>query len=315
MKQQFMQDVAFGLSQSPKQLSSKYFYDKTGDELFMQIMALPEYYLTRCEMEIFTQQTDVIINLLSLDAGRHFELIELGAGDGSKTQALLTRLLELSYQFDYIPIDISSNVLEHLKQHLLKSLPDLSIKTRHNDYFNSLKQLRQSSTPKVVLYLGSNLGNMNDKNATQFLSQLGENLHSGDQLLIGLDQLKAESIVLPAYSDSQGITSQFNLNLLHRINHELGANFNLTQFKHLAKYSETTGIAESYLQSLCEQQVLITELNQSFHFEQDETIRTEISRKYNKAILQAILKSTPFEITGELTDSKQYFSDYVLTRR
>lgn len=313
MKQQFIDDVRHGLNQSPKSLPSKYFYDKKGDELFMQIMAMPEYYLTRAETEIFTEQTDSLINLLTSNSNGFFELIELGAGDGSKTKALLTRLLQRGFEFNYIPVDISNNVLQHLKQTLNTELPILNIKPQHSDYFQSLKQLQQNQNRKILLYLGSNLGNMNDEHASQFLTVLSTNLQQGDTLLLGLDRLKSKQIVLPAYNDAQGITATFNLNLLTRINNELGGNFDLDYFKHSAQYSETTGIASSALQCIRTHQVYINHLKQRFHFQCGEKIHTEISRKYNDEILNTILEPSDFSITAKLNDSNNYFSDYVLT--
>ena len=315
MKEQFITDVKAGLSRSPKRLSSKYFYDKRGDELFMQIMALPEYYLTRAEKEIFTQQSSEMIGLLDVKKDVFFELIELGAGDGSKTKSLLSELLEQGFQFEYFPVDISDNVLDHLESNLRQELPELVIKPQHKDYFESLGELKNTHHPKVVLYLGSNLGNLPDKLAAQFMYDLGSNLVAGDMLLLGLDRLKSKEIVAPAYNDSQGVTRGFNLNLLQRINTELGANFNLQNFVHTPEYSEETGIAASSLQSTCAQDVTVSELGETFHFEQGEKIHLEISRKYNDEILQDILKDTDFSIIGELRDSNDYFSDYVLLRQ
>jgi len=315
MKQQFLDDVKAGLSRSPKRLSSKYFYDKRGDELFMQIMALPEYYLTRAEMEIFTQQTDQMIDLLGVDKDIFFELVELGAGDGSKTKSLLKRLLQRGFQFEYFPVDISDNVLDHLEATLSEEMPELVIKPQHKDYFQSLGELKQTHHAKVVLYLGSNLGNLDDQSAAQFLYDLGANLVAGDKLLLGLDRLKSKEIVAPAYNDSQGVTRDFNLNLLVRMNRELGANFNPDNFIHMPIYSEQTGIAASSLQSTCAQDVYIAELDETYHFAKDEKIHLEISRKYNDEILQGIIRSTDFIIGGELRDSKGYFSDYILLRQ
>lgn len=314
MNIQFRQDVHFGLSLPQKQLSSKYFYDKTGDELFMQIMQMPEYYLTRAEAEIFSQQSEQMIDLFGLKKDQFFELIELGAGDGTKTQKLLATLSAQHYDFDYIPIDISGNVLEHLEVSLAKQLPDVSVKVQQGDYFEALAQLHENHNPKVILFLGSNIGNQTDAQATKFIYDLGANLNPGDKLLIGVDRVKPEYIVLPAYDDKSGVTKAFNLNLLQRINNELGGDFIIDQFEHAPEYDEEEGVARSFLVSKVNQVVSIASLEASYHFKKDERIHMEISRKYTNEILHKIIKDTDFEIIGELSDSKNYFSDFILER-
>lgn len=321
---QFKADVDAGLRAKQKYLSSMYFYDKKGDELFMKIMQMPEYYLTRAELDIFTKQTQELIKSLQVDQSARFELIELGAGDGSKTKHLLKELLQQGYQFDYMPIDISGHVLELLETTLKAEMPDLSIKTQQGDYFQSdgfqsdgfqkLDELKDSHHPKVILFLGSNIGNMHDDKASQFIYDLGKSLSLGDKLLIGVDLIKAESIVLPAYNDPQGITGEFNINLLRRINNELGANFDLNEFVHAPEYSQEEGIASSFLKSKSAQSVTIDSIGRTYHFEAGEKIHMEISRKYNTQIMQKIIKETDFQLIGCLMDSQQYFADYILER-
>ena len=311
IRTQFEMDVDAGLSADQKRLSSMYFYDKKGDELFMQIMALPEYYLTRAELEIFTDQTSEMIEALEVEKEVYFELIELGAGDGSKTKYLLQRLLDEGYDFDYMPIDISGNVLRHLESTLNKEMPNLSIKTQQGDYFTKLDDLKDSYHPKVVLFLGSNIGNMTDEKASRFIYDLGKNLSKGDKLLLGVDMIKGEDIVRPAYDDSQGVTSAFNMNLLHRINVELGGNFNLDQFFHAPEYTEAEGIAKSYLKSKTNQSVTVSSIGKTYEFDEGEKIHMEISRKYNTDVMHKIIQETDFEVINQLTDRAQYFSDYV----
>jgi len=311
---QFRKDVDIGLSAKPKHLSSMYFYDKKGDELFMQIMQLPEYYLTRAELEVFSEQTLPMIEALKVEQDTYFELIELGAGDGSKTKHLLKALLEQGFDFTYIPIDISPNVLEHLQTALQEELPTLSIKPQQGDYFTRLGRLKEHTCPKVVLFLGSNIGNMNDDIAAGFISELGKNLSTGDKLLLGVDRIKSEDVVLPAYNDSQGVTSEFNLNLLRRINKELGANFDLQQFKHVPEYDADEGIARSYLQSQCDQTVTISSVDKAYEFTQGEKIHMEVSRKYNEAIINSIVRESGFRIVDHLTDQQEYFSDYIFEK-
>lgn len=315
MINKFKKAVDEGLSNVEKSLPSKYFYDKTGDALFVKIMHLPEYYVTRSEHEIFKQQSEEIIAALQLNPNSYFELIELGAGDGLKTKELLKVLNRKNYKFDYMPVDISKNALDSLESDLNNQLPKLSIKKKQGDYFEVLESLKENQHPKVILFLGSNIGNMSDAIATDFISKLSDNLQAGDKLFLGVDLIKPATVVLPAYNDKQGVTAAFNLNLLYRINRELEADFKVDTFKHLPEYDEMEGIAKSYLISTKAQQVYIGQLNKTFHFYEGEKILMEISRKYNDAILNTILGKSDFEIKDRITDSKAYFANYVLERK
>jgi len=314
MLEQFKKEVNEGLSRYPKSLPSKYFYDKKGDALFVEIMQLPEYYITRAELDIFKNQTKNIIDALQLNTDTYFELIELGAGDGLKTKELLQLLDKENYKFDYFPIDISQNALDQLEKTINNELPNVSVKKKQGDYFQVLESLKDSHHHKVILFLGSNMGNMSDEIASQFIYKLGANLGFNDKLLLGVDLIKSKKIILPAYNDSKGTTRDFNLNLLNRINIELEANFNIDNFTHQPEYSEKEGIAKSYIVSSIEQKVYIKKLDKTFYFAKGEKIHTEISRKYNDEIINKIISDTDFRITEKLSDSKKYFSDYVLTK-
>jgi L-histidine N-alpha-methyltransferase len=314
MKETFKKEVHDGLSTTPKTLPSKYFYDKKGDALFVEIMNLPEYYLTRSELDIFQNKTRELIEATDVHPDSYFELIELGAGDGTKTKELLRQLDAQNYNFDYFPIDISPNALKLLKQDLSKEIPDLNVQTQQGDYFEVLASLKNSKQPKVVLFLGSNIGNMNDEMASKFIYNLGVNLQPGDKILMGIDLIKAENIVLPAYNDKQGITAKFNLNLLDRINNELGGNFNVNQFEHLPEYNEKEGIARSYIVSTTNQTVEIEATGNSYSFAKGEKIHTEISRKYNDQLVENIIANTDFSLQTKILDSKAYFADYILKR-
>ncbi len=314
MMEQFKRDVSKGLNSEPKRLPSKYFYDKIGDELFVQIMNMPEYYLTRSEFEIFSKQTQNLIDSFEIRKDAYFELIELGAGDGMKTKELLKELVSQNYNFSYLPIDISQNALNQLKGSLTCEIPGLNVEPKQGDYFEVLSSFKDSNYKKVILFLGSNIGNLSDELAHEFISQLGTKLTSNDMLLLGVDLIKSRDIVLPAYNDSTGITSRFNLNLLQRINNELGGNFNLSQFTHLAKFTEEEGVAKSFLVSSVDQFVEIKSIGETFHFQKGERIHTEISRKYNDQIIAEILKETRFTLESKISDSKEYFADYILKR-
>ncbi len=314
MIEEFLKDVDDGLSADEKSIPSKYFYDKKGDELFVEIMHLPEYYVTNAEYEIFKNQTKDIVDSLNLQKDTYFELIEFGAGDGLKTVELLRFLDNENYNFDYIPIDISQNALNSIKARFEKSIPNVSVKPMLGDYFKVLKLLNNSKDKKVVLFLGSNIGNMDDEMATSFIYKLGSYLNPKDEILLGVDLIKPESIVLPAYNDKQGVTKEFNLNLLRRMNRELEANFQINNFSHQPEYSEVTGIVESFLVSNVEQSVSIKKLNKSFDFKKGEKIHTEISRKYNDNIIQEIISKTDLKVSSKLSDSKGYFTDYILIK-
>ncbi|MBQ0767704.1 MAG: L-histidine N(alpha)-methyltransferase [Bizionia sp.] len=314
MKDTFKDDINSGLSADKKSLPSKYFYDKIGDALFVKIMNLPEYYLTRAEFDIFKNQTHDIIDALKIKPDTYFELIELGAGDGTKTKELLKVLSNKNYAFQYVPIDISLNSLEQLDSRLSVELPTVKVAKKQGDYFRVLESLKKSQHPKVVLFLGSNIGNLTDVEAERFIINLSEALNTNDKVLLGVDLIKPAHIVLPAYNDSVGVTKAFNFNLLHRINSELDANFNIDQFSHTPEYSETTGIAKSYIVSDKDQNVTIGALNKTFQFKAGEKIHTETSRKYNDAVLASILKNSALSITAKLLDSKKYFADYILEK-
>lgn len=315
MNNNFLNDVDKGLSNTPKYLLSKYFYDKKGDALFVDIMNMPEYYLTRAEFDIFKNQTQNIIEALQLNTNTFFELIELGAGDGTKTKELLKVLDTEKYNFNYVPIDISQNALDQLKQSIDKELPNVKTTTKQGDYFNVLTDLKQSENPKIILFLGSNLGNLSDAQAEDFLSKLSDSLRPNDKVLLGLDLIKSRDIVLPAYNDSQGITKRFNLNLLDRINNELGADFDINNFIHQPEYTEKEGIARSYIVSTVNQNVTIKSLNKTFHFMEGERVHTETSRKYNDTILNSYLKHTKLQLIDKLMDSNNHFADYILDKK
>ncbi len=306
---QFYKDVIAGLQASPKHLQSKYFYDATGDKLFQQIMDCPEYYPTNCELEIFTQQTREICASVIAD-GSPFDLIELGAGDATKSTHMLRYLLQQKAKFTYMPIDISANTITYLNAALPAALPGLEINGLNGDYFDMLKKAAQlSDRRKVVLFLGSNVGNMPVAEAEAFCRELRSHLSTGDRVLIGVDLKKNPKTILAAYNDKQGITRQFNLNLLTRMNRELNADFDLDQFEHYPAYDPATGSCNSYLISLQQQEVHIGDT--TIHFEQDEYIFMEVSQKYSLKDVKALGTEAGFETTACFTDSRHWFTDAI----
>ncbi|MGN6640734.1 MAG: L-histidine N(alpha)-methyltransferase [Mucilaginibacter sp.] len=309
-KQLFYKDVITGLRSVPKHLSSKYFYDAKGDKIFQEIMNCPEYYPTRCELEIFSQATTEICNILTAN-GDAFDLIELGAGDATKSSYLLSYLLKQKVDFTYLPIDISENVISYLNLTLPMSLPGLKINGLNGDYFEMLKKAAQSSDRrKVVLFLGSNIGNMSLEDSLSFCQKLREHLSEGDMILMGFDLKKNPKTILAAYDDKGGITSRFNLNLLERINRELHADFNLNKFEHYATYDPDTGACRSYLVSLEDQDVTINH-HDHIRFLKDECIYMEISQKFTVLQTEQMAENAGFKAVDCFFDNKKWFLDAI----
>lgn len=304
---ELLYDVLKGLSASPKRLPSKYFYDDRGCRLFQKIMSLPEYYLTRAEAEILEQHRARIVSLV---ANAPFTLVELGAGDGSKTSLLIEYLLQEQKKFFYAPIDISEHALEILTQSLSTRFPKLHIHGIAGEYFHGLRQLHKLKRQRtVVLFLGSNIGNFTQELALRFLKHLRRSLQTGDDLLIGFDLKKDIPTLIRAYSDSAGVTREFNFNLLRRLNRELGATFDLNTFEHYATYNPTLGAMESYLISKIAQTVWIETARQSFTFDAFEPIHTEYSFKYSERDIDHFAKAAGFARIENFYDSKRQFVD------
>ncbi|UKB82623.1 L-histidine N(alpha)-methyltransferase [Chryseobacterium sp. MEBOG06] len=305
----FRPDVLEGLKNSPKRLSSKYFYDKIGDHLFQQIMAMPEYYLTRCELDIFKNKTQELTDLI-IPENEPFDLIELGAGDAMKSTFLLKHLVERGLEFTYMPIDISGNILSILNEKLSTQFPDMPITCLEGDYFDMLQKAASlSDRRKVILFLGSNIGNMNPEEAQSFCLSLNQNLSSGDRVLIGFDLKKNPHVILNAYNDKEGITAAFNLNLLTRINNELGGNFDREQFQHYQTYDPVSGACRSFLVSLKKQEVIIG--RDRISFEENELIDMEISQKFSAEHIAELGEKSGFTTAGEIKDSKEWFVDTI----
>ena len=310
---QFAQDVKTGLTSHPKFLSSKYFYDKKGDKIFQSIMQMPEYYPTTCEYEIFSMQKEDILDHL-LKYGNTFNLIEFGAGDGYKTKVLMKHFLSKKVHFKYIPIDISQNALDSLENDLENEMPDLRTEGFRGEYFQALKRLNElDGTRKVILFLGSNIGNFSREQAIRFLTTLRENVSQGDLVLIGFDLKKDPRVILNAYDDKKGITRAFNLNLLSRINTELDGNFDLQRFDHFPLYDPLTGTTKSYLVSRNEQTVQIGALELEVPFKAWETIHTEISQKFDLEAIASLASEAGFEQVKNFFDCKHYYLDALWT--
>ncbi len=310
IKTQFEKDVIKGLTDYPKHLPSKYIYDERGDKLFQEIMAMPEYYLTDCEFEILSQKKSQICETFFDSDG--FDLIELGAGDGKKTKILLKQLAEKKYDFKYLPVDISKSVLEELKSTLHIEIPEVKVELQQGTYFDILADLdKYRNRKKVILFLGSNIGNLLHENVIKFLKQIQENMQKNDILFMGFDQKKQPQTILDAYNDKTKITESFNKNLLRRINNDFEANFDLDEFIHWETYNPETGTALSFLVSKKDQNVKIEKLNLDVHFKAWESLHVEISQKYDDEVIRWIADKADLEIVDFFSDEKDNYRNYI----
>ena len=306
----FLQDVLKGLQSSPKYLHSKYFYDKKGDELFQKIMGSDEYYLTNSEQEIFSKQTTQIADSI-LNGTSDLDVIEFGPGDAIKSIYLLKELSKRNAINTYFPIDISKNIIDLLNKILPKKIPGLNIHGLNGEYLDMLLKANQiSKRKKLVLFLGANIGNFKFNEMPKFCKELRSLLSDGDMVLIGFDLKKNPAKIVAAYNDASGFTREFNLNLLHRINKELDANFNLKNFEHYAMYDPDSGACKSYLVSLMDQQVCIGE-KALINFDKNETIFMEISHKYSIDRIDEIALQCGFIPVAKLFDTNRYFVDAI----
>lgn len=324
---QFAEDVLNGLSSTPKELSSKYFYDDEGSRLFQEIMKLPEYYLTGCEQEIFETQAAHILKGFSngsvdadsenpqsvpmhRDIPHSFDLVELGAGDGTKTAVLIDYFLKQNADITYAPIDISQEALDALTAKFNAEFPSLKMSARSGDYFKTLKSLRNDGDRrKILLFLGSNIGNFSRVNSVAFFRELRTVMNGNDLLFVGFDLQKDPHVIASAYDDAAGVTAKFNLNLLTRINRELGADFDIDRFCHYANYRPIEGSARSYLVSRERQTVHIAALGRDFEFESWEAVFMEISQKYSLAMIEGLARESGFAIKHNFFDSRKYYCD------
>ena len=306
----FAEDVRRGLTAKPKSLSPKYFYDELGSQLFDAICLLPEYYLTRAENEIIERYADEIANAI---AGEK-TLLEMGSGSASKTRLIIESLLNKQSHLLFMPVDISASALESSSRILLQSFPRLSIEAYAAEYFDALAVLSERQRPgrTLALFLGSNISNFGRDEAPKFLRALRRVLKTGDALLLGADLKKDRSVLEPAYDDALGLTAAFNLNLLARVNRELGGDFNLRTFKHHAFYNDEIGRVEIYIESIPAQTVRIAKLDLEVHFQEGERIHTENSYKYDLAGIAKLASDTGYTCARSWLDSQQRFSSNLL---
>jgi L-histidine N-alpha-methyltransferase len=305
----FEADVLAGLSREPKKIPSVYFYDERGSDLFCEITRHEDYYPTRCETEILRNYGWALARMFSRGP---FNLVELGVGEGKKPLILLERFHDNRLDFKYIPVDICAESIQKTLSAVRNKFggAGLAVEGLVADYFEAMRYIDSGGGRRnVVMFLGSNIGNFEKEDACDFLSRLARSLKSGDYLLIGFDLIKDVRLLERAYNDSAGITREFNLNLLERMNRELGANFDRSKFGHRGCYNHGLNAMESWLISLDEQTVEIGNTGAMFNFRKGEKIHTEYSHKYSVADIQSMAAYTGFSVAGLFFDSRRYFAD------
>jgi dimethylhistidine N-methyltransferase len=304
-------DVIEGLTQNPKTLPAKYFYDDHGSELFEQICDLPEYYPTRTEASILKQYADEIAAITG-----SCELVELGSGSSTKTHYLLDAYQKVANSltklipdaFSYIPIDVSGGILKTTVLHLQQKYPDLSIEGLLSTYDEALLHLgKNHGRSRMIFFLGSSIGNFNQAQSDDFLSKVSHALTKGDYFLLGIDLQKPKEILEAAYNDSQSVTAAFNLNMLAHLNWRFQGDFDLDLFTHQAIYNEVDHQIEMYLHTRSPHQVSLDILDLKIQFEAGESILTEISRKFDLEAIQVQLRSQGLETVKIWTDPQQWF--------
>ncbi len=300
----FAEEIYSSLNRNSKFITPKFFYDKKGSDLFEQICTLPEYYPTRTEI--------AILKNLQIELPKYlddtFRLVELGSGASVKTRIILDAFTTIQASVEYIPIDISEILAESSEQ-LLKDYDNLHITGIIDTYEGGLEFLENYDDKKnLIIFLGSSFGNFSPNEGKNFLQKINSTMKPDDLFLIGLDLVKDTRILESAYDDSQGITAQFNLNVLSRINDELEANFDLNNFSHYSTYNEEHQRVEMYLKSLTSQSVVVSKSNLLLNLEKNELIHTEHSHKFNLSQIRNLLESTGFKIHHVWLDDKKYFS-------
>jgi L-histidine N-alpha-methyltransferase len=303
----FAEDVRAGLTARQKTLPCKYLYDALGSALFDAITLLPEYPVTRAEEAVLTAHAGNIARALVPGV----MVAELGSGDGRKTRMLLQAILRYQADLAYYPIDISRAALERCRV-TLETLPGVHVRVSEGLYLDGLARLEASRDPwppLLVLFLGSNIGNFDSTEAAIFLGHVRASLRTGDALLVGADLRKPVERLIAAYDDPAGVTAAFNLNLLGRINRELGGHFDLRTFRHEARWCEAASRMEMHLVSLTDQVVSIDACGQDIEFRAGESIWTESSYKFDPQQLEALLWSADFTPIAAWTDKENSFAE------
>jgi len=299
-------DVRAGLSADPKELAPKYFYDELGSQLFEQITELAEYYPTRAERSILTERAAEII----ATAGRPQTLVELGSGSAAKTRHLLSAMREASCLGTYVPVDISEEITHETADMLVQEYPGLVVRGLVCDFERDLERIPDGDGGRLVAFLGGTIGNLYPDARRDFLSRLAALMGPDDRLLLGTDLVKEADRLEAAYDDSEGITAEFNKNVLRVLNRELGADFDLDAFEHVARYDVDEARMDIRLRSLAEQTIRLEGLEMTVDFAAGEELRTEISAKFTRKRLETVYEEAGLEMSGWFTDLAE---DYALS--
>lgn len=300
----FAEDVREGLLAVPRRLPAKYLYDALGSLLFDAITALPEYYLTRAEREILDRESDAVIAA----AGTPDEVVELGGGSGAKTQVLIEAALRAAPAVLLHAVDIAGDALEAAAQRMVERHPRLTVVGYAGDYEAGLEALRLDGRRALMLFLGSNIGNLDPRDAHALMLQMRAALRPGDALLLGTDLRKDPAVLEAAYDDALGVTAAFERNILVRINRELGGTFDLARFRHVASYDVESGCVSSHLVCLRSQEVRIEALDLRLRIQAGETIHTENSYKYGEAEIDGMAAAGGFDRIASWYDAAHSFA-------
>jgi len=309
--------VRRGLTSQSKWLPSWLFYDEAGSRLFDQITELPEYYPTRTERSILAANAEEMIAIASQSfrgGQRRLRITELGAGSADKTRILLAAAIEQQGTVLYEPMDVSASALEAAKARIEREIPGVHVAPRVADYTHGMDlEPAGEDEHRLILYIGSSIGNFEPQEAARLLDKVREGLRPGDGLLLGVDLKKDKSVLLAAYDDKAGVTAEFNRNLLVRLNRELAADFDLRGFRHRAVWNPIESRIEMHLQSLLAQTVQIPAMHLELHFAQGETIHTENSYKYHPGQPEDLLCAAGFRVTQYWRDPSEWFAVYLAT--
>jgi len=296
-------DVIAGLTAAPKTLPARYFYDDHGSDLFEDITALPEYYLTRTEEAILRERAGEIAALTG-----DCDLVELGSGSSAKTRALLRAFIDGGYRLRYLPIDVSDGILRASAEALLADFPSLELWGLVGTYESALAHLPRRELPwRMAMFLGSTMGNLSDAEADRFLVRVRAALEPGECFLVGTDLHKPAQVLEAAYNDADGVTAAFNLNMLRHLNARFGGDFDLDAFSHHAYYNAPERQIEMHLVSHRAQRVTLADLDLTVDFGSGETVRTEISRKFDLPVLIKRFETAGFTAARTWTDDKGYY--------
>ena len=299
----YIDEVALGLTSRPKTLPCKLFYDDRGSQLFEEITLLPEYYPTRTEFEILQDSAREIVQA----AGTPVSIVELGAGTATKTSALLRAFARRQLRVKYFPVDISAAALADAKDRIKDECPTVTVLPVVVDFSDGFHFLREIPGRKLALYLGSSIGNFEWIDAIGMLRKVREQLMPGDALLLGTDMVKPAEILVPAYDDTQGVTAQFNKNILVRLNRELGANFDVDSFRHVAEWAPSRSRMEIFLETTRPQKVLLRMSRLTVQFRAGERIHTENSHKYTLEMVERMLCVSGFNLERTWFDRQKWF--------